>query len=466
MAESKQISAARPHWRVDRWLWNQCSTTRALLGLTMIAIAALAVNYAFPQAPTYARLGPVGYQEWLSLIRPRYRTWTPLLDSLGLFRIHDVPWFRALFALLAFLALVGAAGRAQRSIEMLRIRQPDDFYDLPGTLRLTTRLPLDDAVERVRAGFESLFGRARAIASNGQAHIATGHGAWLSAGAALGHIGLVGLTVGFGISGRLAWEQTGVQLAPQHPVRVGPDQELRIELVDQGEDYVRLRAGPDKTIRVARDSTRRVGGYCYQLVQANWPLVRLRANNSAGALLALYDYAVRPKAHESLEFAFTAPSGQEETDRLFIVSGENAVGRLQWVQGPSDQAQPFRFRLWVFAEDGQALIGSQELTVTDDSLAVHIGGVTYTLQVSRFALINIAYVPGLWLSRSSALLLIIGIACALVPWHHTWARLTDRSDGTSIEIRDRTIGRTRRSVERRNQLLSFLSELAEDRSLT
>ena len=142
--------------RASRGFWQRCSSRGASLVLLLLLALALALSYAFPQAPAHTRSDPTTYEEWLSVTRAQYRGWTPFLEAIGAFNILDTAWFRVLLALLVFVSLVSLSEQLSRFLHPIQVRQPAEFYAVPGAVVLVSTLSLAKAVacvQRAIAGF-------------------------------------------------------------------------------------------------------------------------------------------------------------------------------------------------------------------------------------------------------------------------------------------------------------------------
>jgi hypothetical protein len=311
----------------------------------------------------------------------------------------------------------------------------------------------------------ALLGRVRVDADESTTYLYSSRGAWAGSIIIVLYAGLLMAMVGLAINGRWGWQQPNVQLLPQVPVSVGPDGSHQIELADtpQASTEVTLLIGKGERLSLPQGRTRHRGSYSYQLAAESGPLVRISAQRDNGTALTLYDYAVHPQPAEQLVFTFSPAVPGEGMDRLFIVSEEKAVARLQWLDEGSPQVDGgSRFHLWVFREDGQTLLGEQEIQADGGAIAVTVGDITYALDISRFFVVNVAYLPGLWILRAGIVLAIAGLLAHLLPRQQIWGTVSGQGNATVAQIRFWSRGYARRFHQARGEALVRLHDQIEE----
>jgi hypothetical protein len=457
MLDRRQGALARPRWRVDRWLWERCSATGTFLTFLGLVALALSLSYVLPQAPEHIRMDPIGYQEWLSTVRIEFRNWAVPLEAMGLFQIYETAWFRILLALWIFVLLVTIGKHVGEWIRRRGVRQDDTFFGGPETSVLLSRSPPDQVIGAVRAAMSALFPKVQEQADEGKTYEYGARSAWLSAGVDVLYVGLLLMTLGLAIDGRWGWQQAGVELAPGQSTLIGPDNEGELSLSEPAGNTsgFNISTGTGKSFVLRQDQPVRQDGYRYQLVSQDLPLVGVKAQRADGQMLVLYDYVVQPQPAELLKFPFSSSSSGDETDRLFIVADERVVGRLQWIPDLPGEAQA-GFHLWVFREDGQTLVGEQEIAADHTPLTAQIGNMLFTFEISHLVLIDVKYRPGFWSWWIGCALASIGLLGVLMPRLQMWSVVSEQPNGTIVKIYENTQGLAYAYRRQRNKTLAEL----------
>ena len=461
MPNQRPVAAREPRWQIDRWLWHWCSAKETLVGFLILIALALAMSYVLPQIPAQVRVDPISYQERLAAIQVTFRDWTPMLESIGGFYIHDTFWFRTLLAVLAFVILVSTGKQIGVLFQPLQVEQPDTFYDTPDATVVTTASPHAQVTEVVRQIMATLFGRIQQETDGERVYLYGSHNAWVSASTAVICLGLLFVVGGLAINGRWGWLQSDVQLLPDKPVFIGLDGSHKVEFVNAqaATTEVILQVGGRENVSMGSGGLARRRGYRYQLLDKGGPLVRITARGGSGEMLTLYDYDVRPEPVHSLWFTFSSATPKEEADRLFIVSEERIVGRLKWLDksvGTSEEKP--HFHLWVFREDGRTLVGEQEISTRENTITATVGNITFAFNVSRFVVVEVAYQPGLWVLRIGGVLVIIGLLGSLLPRQQMWSAVLAQADSVTVKIRERSGGLSYGYRRQRDQVLTRLRD--------
>ncbi len=420
--------------RISRGLWRWGSSRGALLVPLLLLAATLALSYTFPQASAYVRSDPITDEEWLSGVQVRYRRWTPLLRTVGLFHVRDTPWFRALLALLVLVLLVSIGQRVGELAEEWRVRHPEPFYDR-GSARLTTDLPADEAADRVSQALSGLQMSVRQVREAGVTHLRAQRRAWARVDVPLGLLGALCMVAALGANSRWGWTQPGIQVLPNQTIQVGPQRDHRLELV-QGTDDSRgawIEVNGSERLFVDRERGVSSGAFRYALTDDGGPLVGVSALNRDGEPLALSEYTLRPEHHSELQLVFSAAS-EEQAVRLFILPQAKTVVRLEWREDRGVGAGPPRFQQWAFEQGAQQLVGTAEITASEGTATTHIGEITYQWTISSYAVLDLAYQPGRWLLGIGAVLALLGLAAQFVPRQQAWAILQSTEEGTSIGL--------------------------------
>lgn len=464
MLNSGTEAARKPRSGVDSWLWQWCSSKAVLLGLLGLLVLSLASSYIVPQVPAHIRSDPVGYQEWLSASRAAFKDWTPLLETLGIFYIHNTSWFRILLTVLAFHTLVSLGARIGLLLAPRPVRQHDAFYSAHSATVISGPWQSTRTVDEVSKMMQLLLGHVDREMDAEKQYLYASRGRWAASSTVALHLGLLFLVGGLAVNGRWGWVQTGVQLLPNEPVFVGPEAPHKIQLLRTGSaaGTAVLQAGEQQYTFSVRGGRTYQRGFLYHLIDRGSPLVRISARRNGGGKLTLYEYTTRPKPQESLQFAFPSTTPEEDADRLFIVSDAKVVGRLAWSNRSATADEQPRFHLWVFREGGQALVGESEIAPQDDIASVALGDITYDFEVSRYVVLDVEYRPGLWALYVGGLLVVVGLLGSLVPRQRMWAVISAQAETATIQIREQTTGLSGRFRRRRTEILAELQAQIEN----
>jgi hypothetical protein len=423
--------------RISRGLWRWGSSRGALLVPLLLLAATLALSYTFPQASANIRSDPITYEEWLSIVQVRYRRWTPLLRTIGLFHVRDTPWFRTLLALLGLVLLISIADRVPKLVEEWRIRHRESFFERAGT-HLSTDLPAEEAADRMRHALASLKMNVREVRDGGVIHVLAQQRAWARADVLLSLLGALFMVAALAINSRWGWAQPGVLVLPNRPVQVGPQGGHRLELaqgpVDSRGVWVEVDGGNRLFVDRERGASR--AAFRYELTDHGGPLLSVSAWGAGGEPLALSEYTLRPEGQSELQLVFSAAS-EEQTVRLFILPEAKTVVRLEWRNDRGVGTEPPRFQQWAFEQGGQQLVGTAEIATLDGAATTRIGGVTYQWHVSSYAVLDLAYQPGRWLLGVGAVSAFLGLVMQFVPRQQAWGMVQRTDEGTVIGFYER-----------------------------
>ena len=441
--------ASKASWQVDRWVWQWCSSKVALLVCLIPVAVALVASYLLPQIPAYLPPSSASYQEWLSTIQVEFKNWTPYLEAIGAFQIQDAFWFRILMAALAFVLLVSLGAQVSSLLRSPSIRQPSEFYTAPDATSFHSASPREQVIEQVGQALNTLTRRHDREDDGDTTHMHGKQRMWAAAGTAVAYLGLLVALGGLAANGKWGWQQTGVQVSPNEPISVGPQGSHKVRLLDVRHVPARadLQIGQDQHLSLKQGASARAGEFRYQWTGKGGLWVQVRALRNTGESLTLYEYAVRPRPVETLYFFFPSAAPGEEAARLFIVSQDEVVGQLRWLNGDNvtDASDP-HLHLWILSEDGRTLVGEQEiggdsgLAADIGTIEVSIGDVTYVLGVSPYIILDVAYQPGLWALGIGGILFIAGLLVNLIPHREIWALLAPDRAGTAIAVREQRWG--------------------------
>jgi ResB-like family protein len=444
-----------------RGLWQWCSSRGALSVLLLLLASALALSYAFPQTPAYVRSDPNTYEEWLSATQVQFKSWTPFLEAIGVFGIHDALWFRVLLAILMFVLLVSLADRASMLVGSGVIRRDPAFYTTPETTMLSSDVSLREASDRVRQAMKRLGLKQQRQTEQGTIYLLGYRTRWAKADTLLVYLGAAFAAAALAVNGTWGWQQSGVHLLPGESVLIGPSRSHEVVLADVPafSDQAAIRVNQGQQFLIARDHSTFYRGYGYQLAGQSNPWVQVSARRSDGEPLVLSDYVARPESRDTLQFAFAAGGSQQETDRLFIVPDEKLVVRLKWLDkacATADQCPYPHFRQWVFEQGGHALVGEAQIETDTDTATTQVADVVYDWHISRYVIVDVTHQPGRWILGMGICLAALGVLGQMIPRQQVWSEISQHGDKVVIRIRSHSAGLTGRWKQQQNETLAAL----------
>jgi cytochrome c biogenesis protein len=122
-------------------IWSFFSSVKLALVLIIVLAVASLLGALIVQVPgEYAR-DPATYSLWLErVMRPKYGSWTDVLNALRLFDVYNATWFRLIMAALAFNVIICTLNRLPAlwaSVFSPRLRMNDAFYaHAPTSIRI------------------------------------------------------------------------------------------------------------------------------------------------------------------------------------------------------------------------------------------------------------------------------------------------------------------------------------------
>lgn len=442
----------RTQQRVSRGLWRWCSSREALLVFLLVLASALALSRALPQIPAHIRSDPSTYQEWLSLAQVQFRGWTSFLEAIGAFHVRDTAWFHLLLGYLSLVLLISGADRAGKLLQTRAVVQPEAFYEQPDGMALPSALPAGHTAAQLEQTLADLGLGVHRHETASSIYLRGSRKAWASLDSIVIYLGALLVILSLAIDSRWGWQQDDIHLLPSLPVLVGHQASHRIELVDAhalpAAAYIDVGSGQQIALEQGKVIYRR--GYDYLLTQNGGFLLQVAARSRDGKTCSLSEYTVRPENKTRLSFAFDPATARDEPDRLFIVPEKKLVVRLEWMGQELVSEAPPRFRQWVFEQGGQNLLGEAEIEIAGSTATSQINGTTYTWTLTRYAVIDAAYQPGLPLFGIGAVLVLTGLFGQMIPRQQVWGLVTPAGP-LAIRLYEQSDGLDRRWQKQSNQ---------------
>ncbi|MBI3040611.1 MAG: cytochrome c biogenesis protein ResB, partial [Chloroflexi bacterium] len=115
-----------------RRLWRLLCSARFALVLILLITAACLAGALIIQAPDEVLRYPLDYNRWVEGLRPRFGTFTVVMDYLGLFRVFRTWWFNTLVGLLVISLCVCTINRFPalwRLVRYRRVKVGQSFFE-------------------------------------------------------------------------------------------------------------------------------------------------------------------------------------------------------------------------------------------------------------------------------------------------------------------------------------------------
>jgi hypothetical protein len=391
--ESCEVAApiTRRIGRILDGLWYAGSARETLMVLLALLAATMAVAAIFPQQPP--GLQSAAAERWLSAAASDYAEFGQFLSRIGIFAIYAGPWLGILGGMLAFNVALRLAIQAATLAQLVRRHRNSSL--IPGG-RGDAEFT-DDAARPTRA---------------------------TAVGALLGYAGVLILLAGLFLSGIAGWRATEIALAPGSSTSLGRANAPRLaleELIGSETDpiaRIALSGEEDEDPRnagwVAVGQPIRRAGLWIALRSAG-PALQATARDSRGRTLLLQslepDSAGGLSQAEGVSEELHLLFQQTQAEQEFALPSANLSFRV--VSYPSLPEQGIDvpvFLVEVYKGDEAAPTVS-DLVV--DSATIAVNGSRLELQRDRYAVVDVAYLPGLIPSLLGGLTILLGNILAL-----------------------------------------------------
>jgi hypothetical protein len=372
-------------------LWYAASATETLMVLLALLAVTLGVAGVFPQQPP--GLERAAAERWLASSVGNYPGVGQLLSQIGVLTISGSLWLRLLVAALAFSVALRLAIRAGILARLVRSRRN------PSTLPASGRDEAEPTDSKTRPTIPA------------------------TVGPLLAYAGALILLAGLFLNSIAGWRATEIALAPGGSTALGRADAPRLSL----EELSGSESNPVARIGLSSEENDRPTGA--GLVATGQPIRRANlwiALRSAGPALkaTARDSHGKPLLLQSLEPNNAGGLGQGEVseevhllfqqtqaEQEFALPSANLSFRV--VNYPSLPEQGIDvpvFLVDVYQGDEQAPALS-ELVI--DSAILALKGVTLELRRDRFAIVEVAYLPGLIPFSLGGLAILAGIVLSL-----------------------------------------------------
>lgn len=389
-------------------LWRALASARAV-GLLLACLAlALLLSALIPQVPAEARGDVLAYNRWLAETRNAQGPLFGLWQAVGLLDIRASLGMRLLLATLALSIALRAIDLAARLHGWWRGELPSPLAEqaLAG--------PWDaDTAARLHTWLAARGYRTRLTDKAGQLELAAWRFPWRTALMLLAHAGALCLLAGLLLNGRLGWQEAQWPLSVGQRLPIGHGASLSLEglevLAEPGSDgrpaakVTRLLVWEDgRALRSLLVGPQRPAQVRRILITqaALGPAVSLAALDAAGRPLEVQ--ALSQPADEGKDVRFRN-NGDE---RYLFVPAANLTLRLTYYDELPQRSEKLP-QLHVEAyRSGQSSPIYDAFHGPDSAWA--IGGIAYQMRSAPYALLNLRFLPGLWVMALGLALMLAG----------------------------------------------------------
>lgn len=216
---------------IDR-LWRPLVTMRGAMILALVLAALAFTGTLVAQAPSDLEGGSRAYAAWIESLRPRYGTWTIILERLQLFTVFTSIWFRTTVALLAISLVACSASRTRRIWE--RARHPSAAIGpvtgdrVPLVAAFTTALGPAAALEQVGLALGRRLFRIAIDERPTSLDLVAVRFRWAPFASVITHLSIVVILVGAVVGAAFGFHESRVSIPIGTSVEVGHDTGLSV----------------------------------------------------------------------------------------------------------------------------------------------------------------------------------------------------------------------------------------------
>lgn len=427
---------------IGKRLWHLLISMRTGLAL-MLALAVLGLlGTLIAQAdPAVGRDGPA-YAAWLESVRPRYGSWTGLLDVLGAFSIFSSIWFRGIVVLLATSIVACSVNRTPRLWKQAvhpRTDMSDTFFGhAPLSASIAAPSAPDAALTEVQAAFRARRFRTIADREGDTIHVYADRFRWGPFGTVIAHLSLVFILAGALVGTTWGFRDDAVAVPVGSRVEVGYGTGLAIEAKSFTDSYYVNGTPSDfaSDLVLYRDGAQ----VAAQTIRVNEPL---RAGDvtvyqsfyGAAAAMKVADSTGGVVFDEGVPLLWTTDDFRHRVGRIDLPDAGLTAYVIGAASGEVDpRIKAGQMLIEVFATgDSEAPVATE---VVSQGQPARVAGLDFTFVRERqFTGLIVTRDPGAVLVWIGAGLLLIGLALVLFfPNRRAWALIRRRPDGSSIRV--------------------------------
>lgn len=418
-------------------LWHFLTSMRVAL-ILMLAIAVLGVLGALIiQAPPGILADAEAKANWVNEVRPKYGSWTGLMNQLQLFEIFSSILFRVLVAGLTISLIACSVHRIPgmvRTATKARVDVGAAFFEhAPQHEAIVVRHTPAETLAIVRGVFGHRHYRTLTMEDD-SIHLYADRFRWAPFAGLIGHLSLVVILAGAIVGATLGYRDAQFTIAEGATLPVAAEAGLTIKLIDFAATYYTTNGAPSDyasevvlykdgqevdrhTIRV-NDPLRYGGTTFYQ------------AFFGSAAVMTVKDKAGTVLLSQGVPMPWTVEGNRH--GGTFTIPGTSYVGEVVGTAGGGDpKIKPGQMQVTLYtASTGQYVAGQ----VVDQGKSVTLGDLTATFdREAEFTGLNVARDPGVTIVWIGCLLLFVGFVVRFTVQHkRVWARIASRPNGGAV----------------------------------
>ena len=429
--------------RVDQvleGLWHLLTSMRvAMIIMLLIAVMGIAGSLII-QMPNGVAGDPAARADWLNGVRPRFGSWTDILNGLQLFEVFNSIVFRVLMALLTISLIACSVHRIPgivRTISKPRVDVgPAFFQHAPQHETIVARQAPAQSRDIVVALLRKRGYRALLVEDD-QIHIYGDRWRWMQFAGLAGHLSLVVILAGAIIGGLWGYRDNNFTLAEGNTLAVGAEAGLSLHLndftvaydqiTDMPSDYasqvVLLKDGqPIETHTIRVNDPLRYGDLTFY-----------QSSFGSAAQITVKDTTGNVLASEGVPFSWQTSDNQRSLGILTIPNSPYTL----WLFGTSGtgdtKVHPGQVEVEVFNSGSQTPVDDK---ILDQGVAATVAGLTLTFdRDTQYTALTVARDPGAPLVWIGAALLFFGFALRFTrPHKRIWGRITTRPNGAIVSM--------------------------------
>ncbi|AKT52627.1 hypothetical protein ADJ73_06220 [Arsenicicoccus sp. oral taxon 190] len=436
MESADTIRLPGPLHRVYRFFISK----RTGIGLILAMGAFTFLGTMISQSTDTARADATAYADWLDGVRGRYGGWTGVLDALGMFDVFGSWWFKAVNVLLCISILCCVAHRIPllwKRATRPQLHVTEGFFAHAGIHHdITTPLPADTVLERVRSGLRAKGYRVLDDPRGPGRNTYADRFRWPPFGTIFAHVAFVIILLGCLVTANTGFSEDSVNVSVGDKVAIGHGTGMQIEATSfsdtyyadgRPKDYVSHLVLYQDGVKVKEQDTRvneplRHDGV--KFFQASFGFAaRMRVTDAAGAVVYEGGVPLMPSVDEKNTVG-KVPLADKGVDAYVVTA---ASGRTDSPFKPGEAAVKVQ-------PTGQDTTIGQEVVAQGRSAT--IGGLTYTfLREQQYTGLMVSDDPGaLWVWIGSTMI-VTGMCLTMFFRHRRiWVRVQPGEAGTRVRL--------------------------------
>ncbi|MGQ9489405.1 MAG: cytochrome c biogenesis protein ResB [Anaerolineae bacterium] len=387
-------------------LWYALSAPQVTAAVLLLLALLVGLAALFPQLPSGLNSAEADRQ--LTALAARFPASGSPLRALGAFELLSSIWLRVL---LATLALNLALRTAAQASFLWRLQRGDEPPPPPRRVvfrRAVLPGPLTAISDRVYAALDPHYDTIRMTTDPDGGELFAQRRPLAAGGPLLAYVGLLVLLAGLAINDGLSWRAREITLGPGDTVTLEQPAAPQITLekitgddVNASSDVILSLRGRSRRLWPAAAQAA-AWGNLWVAQQATGPALTVTAEESSGRAAVLQSLAADKQVGPSLRLLF----GQTQSEQGFAIPIRNLTFRAVSYAALPDQGiqQPV---FLVEAYQGEEATPAATGLITDEGQLL-LDDLRLNLRRDRYAVLEVAYLPGLLPLALGGLLVLAG----------------------------------------------------------